>query len=134
MDDTEKRFINDLGSAFGMRADSLVNEIYSAHSTAVYNRENLKEIKEEIEEIKQKLNGVKVTVPEKAEVTKILGLDLTDPKKTYIFVLSFPGYMDKATMALSANEFREAIMGSSNSVKANILVSTNMDIDVVEGG
>ena len=134
MDDTEKRFVNDLGSAFDMGADSLLNEIYSVQSTAVSNRANLKEIKEEIEEIKQKLNGVKVTAPEKAEVTKILGLDLTDPKKTYIFVLSFPEYMDKATMALSANEFREAVMESSNSVKANILVSANMDIDVVEGG
>lgn len=134
MDDTEKRFINDLGSAFGMRADSLVNEIYSAHSTAVYNRASFEEIEKEIGEIKQKLNGVKVTVPEKAEVTKILGLDLTDPQKTYIFVLSFPGGIDKATMDLSVNKFREAIMESSNSVKANIIVFANMDIDVVEGG
>lgn len=134
MDDIAKRFVDDLGSAFGMRADSLVNQIYSVQSITTSNMANLKEIEKEVEEIKQKLNGVKVTVPEKAEVTKILGLDLTDPKKTYIFVLSFPGYMDKATMALSANGFREAIMESSNSVKANILVSTNMDIDVVEGG
>lgn len=134
MDDIAKRFVDDLGSAYGMRADSLVNQIYSVQSITTSSMANLKEIEKEVEEIKQKLNGVKVTVPEKAEVTKILGLDLTDPKKTYIFVLSFPEYMDKATMALSANEFREAMMESSNSVKANILVSTNMDIDVVEGG
>lgn len=115
-------------------AEGLLNEIYSVQSTTISNRANLEEIKKEIEEIKQKLNGVKVTVPEKAEVTKILGLDLTDPKKTYIFVLSFPEGMDKATMALSADKFREALVESSNSVKANILVSANMDIDVVEGG
>lgn len=114
--------------------DGLLNEIYSVQSTTISNRTNLEEIKKEIEEINQKLNGVKVTVPEKAEVTKILGLDLTDPKKTYIFVLSFPEGMDKATMALSADKFREALVESSNSVKANILVSANMDIDVVEGG
>lgn len=114
--------------------DGLLNEIYSVQSATVYNRDNLEKIKKEIEEIKQKPNGVKVTVPEKAEVTKILGLDLTNPKKTYIFVLSFPWTMDKATMALSANEFRETLMKSSNSVKANILVLANMDIDVVEGG
>lgn len=123
MDDTGRELV-----------EGLLNEIYSVQSTTVSNRTNLEEIKKEIEEIKQKLSGVKVTVPEKAEVTKILGLDLTDPKKTYIFVLSFPEGMDKATMALSANQFREAIMGSSNSVKANILVSANMDIDVVGGG
>lgn len=114
--------------------EGLLNEIYSVQSTTVSNRANLEEIKKEIEEIEQKLNGVKVTVPEKAEVTKILGLDLTDPKKTYIFVLSFPEGMDKATMALSADKFREALVESSNSVKANILVSANIDIDVVEGG
>lgn len=114
--------------------DGLLNEIYSVQATTVSNRANLVEIENEIKEIKQKLNGVKVTVPEKAEVTKILGLDLTDPKKTYIFVLSFPEGMDKATMTLSANKFREALVESSNSVKANILISANMDIDVVEGG
>lgn len=114
--------------------DGLLDEIYSVQSTTISNRTNLEEIKKEIEEIKQKLNGVKVTVPEKAEVTKILGLDLTDPKKTYIFVLSFPEGMDKSTMALSADKFRESLVESSNSVKANILVSANMDIDVVEGG
>lgn len=114
--------------------EGLLNEIYSVQSTTISNRTNLEEIKKEIEEIEQKLNGVKVTVPEKAEVTKILGLDLTDPKKTYIFVLSFPEGMDKATMALSADKFREALVESSNSVKANILVSANVDIDVVEGG
>lgn len=123
MDDTGRELV-----------EGLLNEIYSVQSTTVSNRANLEEIKKEIEEIKQKLNGVKVTVPEKVEVTKILGLDLTDPKKTYIFVLLFPEGMDKATMALSANQFREAIMGSSNSVKANIVVSVNMDIDVVGGG
>lgn len=114
--------------------EGLLNEIYSVQSTTVSNRDNLEEIKKEIEEIEQKLNGVKVTVPEKAEVTKILGLDLTDPKKTYIFVLSFPEGTDKATMALSADKFRESLVESSNSVKANILVSANIDIDVVEGG
>lgn len=123
--------MDNIGKEF---VDGLLNEIYSVQATTVSNRANLVEIENEIKEIKQKLNGVKVTVPEKVEVTKILGLDLTNPKKTYIFVLSFPEGMDKATMTLSANKFREALVESSNSVKANILVSANMDIDVVEGG
>lgn len=121
--------MDDIGIVSG-----LLNEIYSVQATTVSNRASLEEIEKEIKEMKQKLNGVKVTVPEKAEVTKILGLDLTNPKKTYIFVLSFPGGMDKATMDLSAKGFREALMESSNSVKANIIVFANMDIDVVEGG
>lgn len=134
MDDTGKEFVNYWGSVFDGMANSLLNEVHSVQSTLVSNRANFEEIEKEIEEIKQKVDGVRVTVPEKAEVTKILGLDLTDPQKTYIFVLSFPGGMDKATMDLSANKFREAIMESSNSVKANIIVLANMNIDVVEGG
>lgn len=134
MSDIEKKFVNGWGSVFGGQVGLLSNGVYPVQSTPVSNMANFEEIKNEIKEIKQKVNGVKVTVPEKAKVTKILGLDLTDPKKTYIFVLSFPEGMDKATMALSANKFREAIMGSSNSVKANIVVSVNMDIDVVGGG
>lgn len=134
MDDTGKEFVNYGGSVFDGMANSLLNEVDSVRSATISNRYNLKEIEKEIEEIKQKVNGVRVTVPEKAEVTKILGLDLTDPKKTYIFVLSFPEGIDKATMDLSVNKFREAIMESSNSVKANIIVFANMNIDVVEGG
>lgn len=134
MDDTGKEFVNYWGSVFDGMANSLLNEVDSVRSATISNRYNLKEIEKEIEEIKQKVDGVKVTVPEKTEVTKILGLDLTDPKKTYIFVLSFPVGIDKATMDLSVNKFREAIMESSNSVKANIIVFANMNIDVVEGG
>lgn len=134
MDDTGKEFVNYWGSVFDGMANSLLNEVDSVRSATISNRYNLKEIEKEIEEIEQKVNGVRVTVPEKAEVTKILGLDLTDPQKTYIFVLSFPGGIDKATMDLSVNKFREAIMESSNSVKANIIVFANMNIDVVEGG
>ena len=134
MTDIEKKFIEDWGSVFGGKVDLSSNGAYSVQSATVSDMANFEEIKKEVEEINQKINGVKVTVPERAEVTKILGLDLTDPKKTYIFVLSFPEDMDKATMALSANKFREAVVKSSNSVKANIIVSANMDIDVVEGG
>lgn len=134
MTDIEKKFVEGWGSVFGGKVDLPSNGAYSVQSATVSNMANFEEIKKEVEEIKQKINGVKVTVPEKAEVTKILGLDLTDPKKTYIFVLSFPEEMDKATMALSANKFREAIVKSSNSVKANIIVSANIAIDVVEGG
>ena len=134
MDDMGNEFVEDWGSAFSREVDLLSSELYSVQSTLVSNRANFEEIEKKIEDIKQKVDGVKVTVPEKAEVTKILGLDLTDPKKTYIFVLSFPEGMDKVTMDLSADKFREALMKSSNSVKANIIVSANMAIDVVEGG
>lgn len=134
MTDIEKKFVEGWDSAFGGKVDLSSNGGYSVQSASVFNMANFEEIKKEVDEIKQKVNGVKVTVPEKAEVTKILGLDLTDPKKTYIFVLSFPEGMDKATMALSANKFREAVVKSSNSVKANIIVSVNVGIDVVEGG
>lgn len=134
MTDTEKKFIDGWGSVLGGKVDLSSSGGYSVQSTSVSNMANFEEIKKEVDEIKQKVKGVKVTVPERAEVTKILGLDLTDPKKTYIFVLSFPEDMDKATMALSANKFREAVVKSSNSVKANIIVSANVDIDVVEGG
>lgn len=134
MTDIEKKFVDGWGSVFGGKVDLSSNGGYSVQSVSVSNMANFEEIKKEVDEIKQKVNGVKVTVPERAEVTKILGLDLTDPKKTYIFVLSFPEDMDKATMALSANKFREAVVKSSNSVKANIIVSVNVGIDVVEGG
>lgn len=134
MTDIEKKFVDGWNSSFGGKVDLSSGGVYSVQSATVSNMANFEEIKKEVDEIKQKVNGVKVIVPEKAEVTKILGLDLTDPKKTYIFVLSFPEDMDKATMALSANKFREAIVKSSNSVKANIIVSANVAIDVVEGG
>lgn len=134
MTDIEKKFIDGWSSSFGGKVDLSSNGGYSVQPITVSNMANFEEIKKEVDEIKQKVNGVKVTVPERAEVTKILGLDLTDPKKTYIFVLSFPEDMDKATMALSANKFREAVVKSSNSVKANIIVSVNVGIDVVEGG
>lgn len=134
MDDMGNESVEGWGSVFSREVDLLSSELYSVQSTLVSNRANFEEIEKKIDDIKQKVNGVKVTVPEKAEVTKILGLDLTDPQKTYIFVLSFPEGMDKATIDLSADKFREAVVKSSNSVKANIIVLANMNIDVVEGG
>lgn len=92
--------------------------------------EEINYLKNKVKELESRLDAPP-PIQEEVIVENVVGLDLGNPKKTYIFILGFRAEASSSEKLYAVKTFREKLM-SVKKCKANIIVALETEITVVE--